>query len=62
MRLLTAAIATLSLMVSSIAQAQDAKMQENLRMVAPALEKYRRGTLLGESGSARACRRGIGAS
>ena len=48
MRLLAAAIATLSLMASPIAQAQDAKMQEDVRMVAPALDKYRRATLFGD--------------
>jgi 4-carboxymuconolactone decarboxylase len=48
MKRLATAIATLSLMASSIAQAQNAKMQEDVRMVAPALEKYRQDTLLGD--------------
>ena len=48
MRLLAAAIATLSLMGSAAAQTQSSKMKEDARMVAPALEKYRQGTLLGD--------------
>jgi 4-carboxymuconolactone decarboxylase len=48
MKLLTAAIATLSLMASSPGHAEGTKMQEDMRMVAPALEKYTQGTLLGE--------------
>ena len=42
------AVATLSLMASSEAQAQETKMREDLRMVAPALEKYAQDRLLGE--------------
>ena len=48
MRLLAAAIATLSLMGSAAAQTQESKMKEDAHMVAPALEKYRQGTLLGD--------------
>src|SRR4030088_2774756 len=48
MRLLAAAIATLSLMASATVQAQESSMKENVRMVAPALEKYTQGTLLGD--------------
>jgi 4-carboxymuconolactone decarboxylase len=48
MKLFTAALATLSLMVSSMAEAQESKMKENLRAVAPALENYATQKLLGE--------------
>src|SRR5882757_5556282 len=48
MKFFAAAIATLSLMASSSAQAEGTKMQEDVRMVAPALEKYTQGTLLGD--------------
>jgi 4-carboxymuconolactone decarboxylase len=48
MRLLAAAIASLSLMVSSVAQAQEAKMKKDMRMVSPALEKYAQDKLLGD--------------
>jgi 4-carboxymuconolactone decarboxylase len=48
MKLLTVAIATLSLMASSGAQGQESKMKEDVRMVAPALEKYTQGRLLGD--------------
>ena len=48
MKRLATAIATLSLMASPMAQAQDAKMQEDVRMVTPALEKYRQGTLFAD--------------
>ena len=44
MRRLATAIATLSLIASPMAQAQDAKMQEDVGMATPALEKYRQGT------------------
>ena len=37
-----------SLMAASAAQGQDTRMREDLRMVAPALENYTQGTLLGE--------------
>jgi 4-carboxymuconolactone decarboxylase len=46
-RFLAAAIATLSLLASA-AQAEETKMQEDIRMVAPALEKYTQSTLLSE--------------
>src|SRR5260221_2184461 len=48
MKFFAAAIATLSLMASSSAQAEGTKMQEDMHMVAPALEKYTQGTLLGD--------------
>jgi 4-carboxymuconolactone decarboxylase len=48
MQLFAAAVATFSLLASSMAQAQEAEMQEAVRMVAPALEKYTAHTLLGE--------------
>lgn len=48
MRLLAAAVATLSLMSSSVGHAQGAKIQENVRRVAPALERYTTDKLLGE--------------
>jgi 4-carboxymuconolactone decarboxylase len=47
--LITAAVATLSLMASAAgAQAQESKMKDDLRRVAPALEKYTQDRLLGE--------------
>ena len=48
MRLLAAAIASLSLIGSSSAQTEGTKTQEDMRMVAQALEKYTQGTLLGD--------------
>jgi 4-carboxymuconolactone decarboxylase len=48
MKLFAAAVATLSLMASSLAQAQEPKMKEDVRMVAPALEKYTQDRLLGD--------------
>ena len=48
MKFLSAAIVTLTLMASSMVQADETKMNENVRMVAPALEKYAQGTLLGD--------------
>ena len=48
MKHFAAAVATLSLMASSIAEAQEPKMKEDLRMVAPALEKYATQKLFGE--------------
>jgi 4-carboxymuconolactone decarboxylase len=47
-KFLAAALATLSLVVSSAAQAEGTKMQEDVHMVAPALEKYTQDTLLGD--------------
>src|SRR3981081_1709372 len=47
-KFLSAAIVTLTLMASSMVQADETKMNENVRMVAPALEKYTQGTLLGD--------------
>ena len=48
MKLLAAAIASLSLLGASIAQADPTKAREDVRAVAPALEKYRDNTVLGE--------------
>jgi len=48
MKLLAAAFATLSLMASSMAQAEGTKIQKDVHMIAPALEKYTQGTLLGD--------------
>jgi 4-carboxymuconolactone decarboxylase len=48
MKFLAATIATLALMASSAAQAEGTKMLEDVRLVAPALEKYTQGTLLGD--------------
>ncbi len=48
MKLLAAAFTAILLMVLSPAQAEEMKMQENVRMVAPALERYTQGTLLGD--------------
>ena len=48
MKFLAAAITTLTLMTSSATQAEGTKMLDDVRMVAPALEKYTQGTLLGD--------------
>jgi 4-carboxymuconolactone decarboxylase len=48
MKLLAATIASLSLLASTLVQAEGTKMREDVRMVAPALEKYARSTLLGD--------------
>jgi 4-carboxymuconolactone decarboxylase len=48
MKLLAATIASLSLLAASAAQADATKMREDVRTVAPALEKYTQGTLLGD--------------
>src|SRR5438093_10342688 len=48
MRFLAAAIATLPLMASATVQAEKTKMQEDIHVVAPALEKYTQDRLLGE--------------
>ena len=48
MKLLAATLATLSMLASASAQADQTKMREDVRMVAPALEKYAQGTLLGD--------------
>ena len=48
MKFLAATIATLALMAPSAAQAEGKKMLDDVRMVAPALEKYTQGTLLGD--------------
>jgi 4-carboxymuconolactone decarboxylase len=47
-RCFAAAIVTFSLMASAAAQAEDTKMQTDMQMVAPALEKYTQDRLLGE--------------
>jgi 4-carboxymuconolactone decarboxylase len=48
MRVLATAIVTLSLVGAAVAQAQESKMSQDVKAVAPALEKYTQGTLLGE--------------
>ena len=48
MKLLAAALATLSLLALASAQADPTKMREDVRTLAPALEKYFQGTLLGD--------------
>jgi 4-carboxymuconolactone decarboxylase len=48
MRFLAVAIATLSLLAPSAAQAEGTKMLEDMHMVAPALEKYAQGALFGD--------------
>ena len=48
MKFLAATFATLSLLASAGAQADPTKMREDVRAVAPALEKYRDNTVLGE--------------
>jgi len=48
MKFLAATIATLALMTPSATQAEGTKMLDDVRMVAPALEKYTQGTLLGD--------------
>src|SRR5207244_10567797 len=48
MKLLAATIASLSLLASTSAQAEVTKVREDVRMVAPALENYAQGTLLGD--------------
>src|SRR5213080_1715282 len=48
MKLLAAAIASLSLFVASSAPADPTRWRDDVRKVAPALEKYTQGTLLGD--------------
>ena len=48
MKLFAAAVATVTLMVSSAAPAQELRMKEDMRMVAPALGKYAQDRLLSE--------------
>jgi 4-carboxymuconolactone decarboxylase len=48
MKLIAMAIASLSLLASSTAQADPRKARDDVRAVAPALEKYKQGTLLGD--------------
>jgi 4-carboxymuconolactone decarboxylase len=47
-RFFAAAIVTCSLMASAASQVEDTKMQKDMQMVAPALEKYTQDRLLGE--------------
>ena len=48
MKFLAATLATISLLASASAQADPTKMRQHVRTVAPALEKYFQGTLLGD--------------
>jgi 4-carboxymuconolactone decarboxylase len=48
MRILATAIAALSLAGAAVALAQESKMSQDVKAVAPALEKYTQGTLIGE--------------
>jgi len=48
MKLLAATLASLSLLASASAQADPTQVREDVRMVAPALEKYAQSTLLGD--------------
>src|SRR5437660_73978 len=48
MKFLAATLASLSLLASPSAQADATRMREDVRKVAPALEKYWEGTLLGD--------------
>ncbi|HET9534666.1 MAG TPA: carboxymuconolactone decarboxylase family protein [Mesorhizobium sp.] len=48
MRILATAIAALALVGAAATQAQEAKMSQDVKAVAPALEKYTQGRLLGE--------------
>ena len=48
MRFLTAVLASLSLVASSIAVADPTKVRDDVRAVTPALEKYREGVVLGD--------------
>jgi 4-carboxymuconolactone decarboxylase len=48
MKLLTAAVTTISILTASLVQAEATKPKEDLLMVAPALQKYRQETVLGE--------------
>ena len=48
MKLIAMTLASLSLLASSTAQAEPTKAREDVRAVAPALEKYRQDTLFGD--------------
>jgi 4-carboxymuconolactone decarboxylase len=48
MKLIAMALASLSLMASTVVQADPTKARDDVRMVAPALEKYRQSTLFGD--------------
>jgi 4-carboxymuconolactone decarboxylase len=48
MKMLASAIAALSLAGAAVAQAQQSNMSQTVQAVAPALDKYTQGTLLGE--------------
>jgi hypothetical protein len=48
MKFIAATLATLSMLVSASAQADPTETREDVRMVAPALDKYAQSTLLGD--------------
>ena len=48
MKLIAMTLASLSLLASSTAQADPRKARDDVRAVAPALEKYRQDTLFGD--------------
>src|SRR6267142_6232736 len=48
MKLVAMALASLSLLASSVAQADPTRTRDDVRAVAPALEKYRQDTLFGD--------------
>src|SRR5258708_1678085 len=48
MKLIAMTLASLSMLASSFAQADPAKSRDDVRAVAPALEKYRQDTLFGD--------------
>src|SRR5688500_2622602 len=48
MKLIAAALASLSLVASAMAAADPTKASDDVRAVAPALEKYRQGIVLGD--------------
>ena len=48
MKLIAAALASLSLVASAMAAADPTKARDDMRAVAPALEKYRQGVVLGD--------------
>ena len=48
MKLIAMTLASLSLLASSVAQADPTRTRDDVRAVAPALEKYRQDTLFGD--------------
>src|SRR5258708_35248787 len=48
MKLIAMTLASLSLLASSVAQADSTKARDDVRAVAPALDKYRQDTLFGD--------------